>query len=189
MTVGGQACLLTTYWDDVSLVGGTALATEANARVRAMLNSLAATISITSTVAFDPTAVQLNQTTGSPIAAATGSTPAALSFTGGLNPLPLATQALFRYATGQFIRGRKLVGHTFLPGLTEGANDTGVGPNAAAITSLNTAVGLLGTTITSAINQVVWSRPNPAVPGSGEAWPVTARTTSTSWAQQRNRRS
>lgn len=188
LTVSGVQCLVTTYWDDISIVGGAALATEALARVRACFSSLASLIVAGSSISFDTSVVQLNQTTGQAIAAFTGSAPAAVTFTGSGDPLPFQTQALVRYGTGVFIRGRRLVGRTFVPGLLESVSTSGIGPSSALQNSLNTAFGLLGTTVVSNINQVVWSRPSSLVPGSGQAEPVTSRSASATWAVQTGRR-
>lgn len=188
LTVGGVQCLHTTYWDDVAVVGGAALATEALARVRAFWNSIAGNIVAGSTIAFDTAVVQLNQLTGQPMASFVGAAPAAVIFTNGGDPLPFATQALVRYDTGVYVRGRRLRGRSFIPGYTETDQTSGVGPAAAFITGLNTALGLLGTVVVSNINQVVWSRPNPAFPGSGQAEPVTGRAASSTWAVQKGRR-
>lgn len=188
LLVGGVPCLFTTYWDDVAIVGGTALATEACARVRAMFSSLASTIAAGVTISFDTTVVQMSQTTGQPTGAFVATPPASVTPVGAAQPLPLATQALARWDTGIYIRGRRLVGKSFLPGFMESGSDTGVGPNSSLTTALNTAIGLLGTVVSSNIRQVVWSRPNPAVPGSGQAEAVTSRTVSPSWAVQRGRR-
>lgn len=188
LTVSGVQCLVTTYWDDVAIVGGAALATEALARVRACFNSLAGLIVAGSTIAFDTSVVQLNPTTGQATAAFTGAAPAAVTFTGSGDPLPFQTQALVRYGTGVFVRGRRLIGRTFVPGLLESSSTSGIGPSSALQTSLNTAFGLLGTTVVSNINQIVWSRPNPAVPGSGQSEPVTSRSASATWAVQTGRR-
>lgn len=189
LTVGGVPCLHTTYWDDVSLVGGTALATEALARVRAFWNSIASLPKSTTTISFDTQVVQLGINTGQPVGAFTGSAPAAVTFSGAADPLPPATQFLVKYSTGVFIGGRALVGHSYLPGFVETTNDTDGTPTAATITSVNTALGLLGTTIVSPINQVVWHRPGAINAPTGQAEPVTSRTAIDRWAVQKGRRS
>lgn len=186
--VGGVSTLFTTYWGDTSIVGSTALATEASARVRAFFNALAAVIKSTSTLTIDPTVIQINSGTGEATGAFTGSAPAAVTFTGSTDALPLSTQALIRLQTGVFVRGRALKGRIFLPGLMENANTDGVGPSGTVLTTLNTAVGLLGTTVVSSIDQLVWHRPNDALGVVGQSELVTARSISPNWAVQKGRR-
>ena len=188
LTVGGVPCMLTHYWDDHAIVGGTALATEALARVRAMLNSAAGYVAIGTTVSFDTQVVQLDQTTGQPIGAFTGSAPGSITFSGSGDPLPLATQALARFSTGVYVGGRALTGRMFIPGATEAYSTGGAGPTAAYVSAWNTALGLLGTTITSDINQVVWHRPGAKSGTPGSAEPVTGRSMATTWAVQKGRR-
>lgn len=188
LSFAGSQALFTTYWDNPSIAAGSAVATEALARVRAFWNSVAARLPSTATIAFDPVLIQLDQVTGQPLAAYSGTPPAAVAFTGSVDALPLSTQLLVRYNTGIYVRGRALVGRSFIPYLDENASVTGTGPNSGTITGFNTALGLLGTTVLTSINQVVWSRPNAAFPGSGQAEPVTSRTVSTTWAVQKGRR-
>lgn len=54
------------------------------------------------------------------------------------NPLPLATQGLIRWNTGQINAGRRFYGRTFIPGMTENYNETGV-PVPDAITAMAAA--------------------------------------------------
>lgn len=188
LSLSGVNALHTTYWSNPSLASNTAVATEALARVRAFWNSYAAHVASTATLTIDPVVVQLDQATGQPLAAYPGTPPAAVTFTGTGDLLPFSSQKLVKYSTGVYVRGRALVGRSFIPFGLESDSVTGTGPTAADVTALNTALGLLGTTVVTAITQGVWSRPLPGVVGSGQVEAVTARAASTKWAVQKNRR-
>lgn len=130
-----QQCVeaVDTFW--------TALATVINTDVSATIES-AVTV--------------LDETTGQPInvLSTSGGT---VDFTNNIEILPFQTQGLIRWNTGQFANGRQIVGHTFVPGPCENANDAGV-PNAAYRAALQTAAdGLI-----SDIDQVfeIYSRRN-----------------------------
>lgn len=187
ITVGGVPCLFTTYWGNAGLASGTAVATEAAARVRAFWNSLAGVIASSSVLAIDTNVAVLDPADGDLIGTFTGSAPATVTFTATGDNVPLMSQALLRYATGQFINGRALVGRSFIPGLVE-TGAAGAGPTVSVQAAINTAAGLLGTTVTTAITQAVWHRPTPALPTSGQAWDVTGRSVSNAWAVQKGRR-
>lgn len=188
LAFGGSTALFTTYWGDSGLVGPVPVATEAVKRVRAMWNSLATRLPAATVLTIDNVLVQIDQTTGQPTGAFVGTAAAAVTFSGATDPLPLSTQVLAQYTTGIFIRGRALKGRSFLPFFDENASSSGSGPNSGTITAVNTALGLLGTTVTSAIDQLVWNRPNPAIPGSGQSEVITGRSCSSFWAVQKGRR-
>lgn len=189
LTINGVASLITTYWSTSNPTPDAATATEALARVRAMFNSAAAQIPSGSTLTFD-TAVQIiDSATGTLVNAATGTSPAAVTFTGAGDPLPAQTQGLARFTTSNFLRGRNVKGRMFIPGPGEGANGTNGQPNSAYTTAWNTAIGLLGTTIVTPISQVVWSRPTAPGASDGAISAVSGRVMSSSWAVQRGRRS
>lgn len=83
--------------------------------------------------------------------------------------LPIATQGLIRWRTGEYIAGREVRGRTFIPGLTETANDNGQ-LSAASATTIQTAI----TTLLAAANfdLVVYSRAHAVEPlvDSGSVW-------------------
>lgn len=189
LNAGGVNSLITHYWADGSVVGGAALATEALARVRAFFQAIAAEIRTGCVLTQDPVVTQLSFATGKPSAVFTGTLPAAVTFSAADAFLPQATMALVRFNTGIFINGRKVVGRSFIPGLTELANATGVGPVGSTITALGNANAALGATVLSNIDQVVWHRPNKVTGAPGTAEVVTSRSVSSTWAVQRNRRS
>lgn len=76
-------------------------------------------------------------------------------------PVPDATQMLFRWSTDQIVAGRFLQGRTFIPGLTDG-NMTDGNINSAAIPGL-VAVGQ--DLIQDAVGFGVWHRPSSGTGG------------------------
>ena len=182
---GAASALMTHYWDSTGATQ-TALATEALARVRAMLNALGSTITTGSSVTLNPVLDEVDVATGQIVNQVTGALPAAVSFTGAGDYLPLQTQAVMRFATSSFVNGRRLQGRSYVPGLNEGANSPGGNIQAAVLTTLGTAAGLLGTTVVTAMNQRVWHRAGPGGPGVSDI--VTSRSVSPSWATLRSRR-
>jgi len=189
ITAGGVASLLTFYWTTSNTTPDGPTATEAHARVRAMLNSAAARFPTATTVAYDPVVQIFDDTTGTLVNVATAATPAAVTFTGGTNLAPLQTQFLARLSTPLFVRGRALKGRIFLPGVLVADVAVGGGPTSAAVTAWNTALGLLGTTVVTPIPQMVWSRPNALKGYAGSLGGVASRTCASTFAVQRGRRS
>lgn len=188
LQVIGQASpsLVTHYWD---AAGGTstALATEAVARVRAFWNSLAASVISGSTWTPNLVVDEIEDTTGVLSNQYAAAAPAAVTFTGSGESLPLFTQGLIRYSTASFIRGRRLQGRMFVPGFREiDSSGNPPAPVAGLVTAMNTAAALLGTTIVTPMSQRVWSRPGPS--GAGISSPVIARTAQSSWAILKSRR-
>lgn len=189
LAVGGAQCLITTYWSTSNAVPDAPTATEAMARVRAMFNSAAALITSSAVLTFDPVVQIIDETTGTLVNAATGATPAAVAFTGSLTVLPPQTQGLARFSTPQFVRGRNLKGRMFLPGVIQSSSTSAGAPTAGYISSWNTALGLLGTTIVTPISQVVWSRPTGPGASDGMSGAVSGRSVASTFAVQRGRRS
>jgi hypothetical protein len=187
LTVNAVASLITTYWQSTSPVSDVQTATEAMARVRAMFNSAASRVFAGSTLTFDPAIQILDETTGELVNVAVGTPPAAVSFLDAGDALPGQVQGLAKYGTSSFIGGRNVKGRFYIPGPTEGDNGTAGVPSSAYLTAWNTALGLLGTTVVSAITQVVWHRPTIAAPSSGSTANVTSRVMATTWATQRRR--
>lgn len=94
--------------------------------------------------------------------------------------LPQATQGLIRWGTGAIVSGRRLQGHTFIPGATESLSSDGV-PSSALLDKYTTAAAILATGGDDAC--VIWSRRHhtSAVASSGRPW--------TEFAVLRSRRS
>jgi len=182
----GPAALLTYYWDSAGGTGA-ALTTEAIARVRAFWNSAAALIHSTASITFNLTSDEIEETTGAIVNQYVGAAPAAVTFTGGGDALPLATQSLMRLSSATFVNGRRVVGRQFLPYPTETANLNGGIPSTPAyVTPMTTAAALLGTTIVTPMTQRIWHRPGPS--GAGLSVPVTSRSIAGSWATLKSRR-
>lgn len=188
LQVIGQSspALVTTYWD---AAGGTpaALATEAVARVRAFWNSLAGSVISGSTWTPNLIVDEIEDTTGELVNQWAASAPAAVTFSGTGESLPLFTQGLIRFGTGSFINGRRLQGRMFVPGFRE-IDSTGnpPAPVAGLVTAMNTAAALLGTTIVTPMSQRIWHRPGPS--GAGLSAPVITRQASSTWAILKSRR-
>jgi len=185
--------LCTTYW---AANGATSqqTATEAVARVRAFANSWAPRLSGLATVTFDLTVPVIDETTGQISAVVTAAAPAAVSpaQTGDENPGLI--QGLAQFSTAAYIDGRALKGRLFMPSTMEFDNGATGHPNVTHLGAMNTALGLLGTTVvTASVTQVVWSRPrvgHPVLPDrAGSFANVTARNFSDSWAVLKSRRS
>lgn len=182
----GPPALLTYYWDGT---GGTdvALVTEAMARVRAFWDSFKVHVHAGVALSFNTVGDFVEETDGQIVAQATGTAPAAVTFTGPTDALPLATQGLLNLGTSTFINGRRVKGRQFIPYPVEQDNVNGAIPNAVNyVGGLNTAAALLGTTIVTPMSQRVWHRPNGGSPGLSV--PVTSRQASSSWATLRSRR-
>ena len=182
----GPAALLTYYWDSAGGTG-TALTTEAIARVRAFWNSAAALVHSTAQITFNLTSDEIEDTTGAIVNQYVGAAPAAVAFTGGGDVLPLMTQGLLRLTSATFVNGRRVVGRQFLPFPTETHNlGSGLPSTASYVTPMTAAAALLGTTIVTPMTQRIWHRPGPA--GPGLSVPVTARSVASTWGTLKSRR-
>lgn len=83
--------------------------------------------------------------------------------------LPVATQGLVRWRTGDYFNGRELRGRWFIPGLATGANTDGA-PSSTMISTVNTAAAALIADANSIL--VMWSRKNGTTRAveSGSCW-------------------
>lgn len=100
--------------------------------------------------------------------------------------LPLATQGLIRWRTGEFVNGREVRGRTFVPGPVE-VLSTGGRPESSYVGGLNTAAAGLIAETTAAL--LIWHRPGPnAVLEPGSSHPVLTGSTWSEWAVLRSRR-
>jgi len=108
---------------------------------------------------LDQQVVEMDHVTGN----ATGSyAVTAATATGGVatESLPFAAQAVIRLRTGVYTNGREVRGRTYLPGLTEAANDDGK-VSATYITNLNVVANGLRNDATC--EWAIWSRINGTV--------------------------
>lgn len=178
--------LITTYWDSA---GGTgvALATEAQARVRAFFNSLAGTLASGSQWTPNLVVDEIEETTGALVNQYAATAPAAIVFSGSGDALPLFTQGLVRYGTASFLGGRRLQGRMFVPGFTEtGSTGNPAAPSSVVASAMATAMPLLGTTIVTPMSQRVWHRPSAAA--AGLSAPIITRQFAPTWAILKSRR-
>lgn len=102
----------------------------------------------------DAEVAQINAATGA-LEGLTSVTPATGNGSAVGDALPLATQAVLRWRTGQFAFGREIRGRTFIPALVEASNDNGTLLAASAAT-INSAAAALISDVNSTL--VVWSR-------------------------------
>lgn len=122
----------------------------------------------------------IDSSTGQPVGVVTVSPASGI---GGLttDPLPYQTQALVRLNTGEWVGGRQIVGHMYIPGLTETAN------NVAGVLQDTTAASIQASAETMTTEpgnptQVVFSRKNLA------AYHVQTWQVPQTWAVLRSRR-
>lgn len=161
--------------------GGTADATTAQAAadaVESFWTDLAAWMANDVTTVVESAVAVLDEASGQPInVLTTSTTPVVGTNTGEI--LPLATQGLIRWNTGQFLNGRQVIGRTFIPVPTETSSLDGQ-PTAAYLTGIGTAgdslLGAAGATF------VIYSRTGAADYAAVEAVPWTK------WAVLRSRR-
>lgn len=189
LTNGTVSALMTTYWTTSAPTPDNATATEALARVRAMLNSAAAQIASGTTTFFDTNVQIIDDATGTLINQATGASPAAVTYTAAGDVMPGQTQGLARLVSPVFVGGRQVKGRLFLPFTTESLNASSGTPTSAYATAWNTALGLLSTTIVTPISQAIWHRPKGKPPTGGQAVPIASRSTAFTWAVLKSRRS
>lgn len=99
-------------------------------------------------------------------------------------PLPFQVQALTFLGTTDFKNGRRVRGRSFLPGLPEDIQTSGVGPTEVFRETIQGVYsGVLGG---AAAVHVVWSRPVDGAGGS--IHPVSSYQTSPIWSTLRTRR-
>ena len=185
---GAVACLVTTYWDSTGAAIG-ALSTEAVARVRAAFVAAAGVIANTTTYTPNLVVDEIEETTGAIVNQITAAAPAAAAGLSAGIPLPLQTMLVAQYQTATFIRGRRLRGRSYIPGVTVGSVVAGGLPAAAATNAVAAWNTALGATILTPMNQRVWSRPvKLPVFRAGLSAPVTLRTVNGAFAVLRSRR-
>lgn len=144
-------------------------ADEAAAAVSGWITDLQPVFSTSVSVDVSNTATQINEATGTIVDfhAVDGAT---IQGTSTADPLPIGTSAIFRFRTNAVVRGRRLQGRVFLPGMTESMVPAG---------GVLDAGGIAGLILTAAENlggpsgvHVVWSRPVDGGP-AGTTAPVT----------------
>ena len=105
-------------------------ATAAAAAVSDFWTELIPVINTGGTVNIDPDIAVIDMDTATQIGKFTISPPTTLAMSAGTDPLPWQTQGLIQWRTSAFVNGREVRGRTFVPGLQESGNTSGV-PNSA----------------------------------------------------------
>jgi hypothetical protein len=173
-TIGGGPYLATHYW------GGTDSQAEADAAVAAVGAFWGAVDNVMDsqiTWATEPEVAILG--VDGVVTGSLTTTPQTGSGAIASDSMPLASQALVRWFTPNFIGGRRLRGRTFIPGITTAGNTNG---RLASATS--TTIGTAATTLANVATPllVVWSRIH------GVAHPVSSASVWAEFASLRSRR-
>nr|CRY97476.1 hypothetical protein [uncultured prokaryote] len=100
------------------------------------------------------------------------------------DPMPALNQGLVRANTGAVRNGRRVIGHTFIPGLTEAQNTLGM-ISSGVLTVIDAEFELFRN---DDVMPVVWSRPSVAHP-AGASYPIATYRTDASWSFLSSRRS
>lgn len=159
---------------------------EAAARVRAFFNAMNSSLASGTTTTFESSCDILTAETGELTGRVPVTAPTLTAGTATGDILPGRMQYLFKQSTGVFINGREVQGRSFVPGTTEGLNAAGGLVASGTVTTGSTAFGLLGVTITVAVSNVVWHRPQNGA--GGLAVDVAGWSLSQHYGQMRKRR-
>lgn len=147
-------------------VGGTYDVAAANAAITAAKNFwFQFTVVWVATTSFvvNASVDVLDSTSGDITGRLTGTSQTGAGVASGSDPLPFASQGLVAWSTGQFLRGRQIVGRTFIPALLESAS---VGTSSTQLqSSAASAITALITTPT-AVKFSVYSRAIKAKPAA-----------------------
>lgn len=171
---GGESVM---HFDDA------ASAADINSILRSGVLAMASVLAASTTVTLNPTIRILDTATGMLTDEEGAGAWAPVVGTGGPSSVPNAAQGLIRARTSTFVRGRRLQGRVFIPGLS---------------TAAQAATGHLSTTAISALQGgadewdalgtwVIWSRPVDGVGGVAAA--VNTTDVWDEFAVQRRRRS
>lgn len=150
-TQGGAPYLSTMHFGGADM---QADADDAVTAVGAFWGAVDAIIVNQVTWATDAEVLVVNPSTGAVTGVLT-TTPQTGTGGSSAEALSRALQILVKWNTGTFVNGRRLIGHTYVPALTETANDIG-NVTAAARTTVDTAAEALINDINSEL--LIWSR-------------------------------
>ncbi|HKY46314.1 MAG TPA: hypothetical protein VJM50_24690 [Pyrinomonadaceae bacterium] len=128
--------------------------------------------------ATDPVVFDVDPVTGNTIGTFTTAPASGIGAIGG-DALPPASQMLIHWRTGVYIGGREVRGKTFVPGLTEAANESGGRPVATTVTGIKNAADAMNALTSVPLG--IWSRTN------GVIHPVAQVQVPTTWYTQRRR--
>lgn len=146
--------------------------------VRDACLQLSSSISSAISAAIDPVVFSIESTTGDIVGTSTVTGRAATG-AGGTDMLPLTTQGLVGFRTGNFIGGRELRGRWYVPGMIEGNNTPAGAPVSTVTLSLIAAGNIL---VNGAPDFVIYSRTHK------EFSSATACYSPVKWAVLRSRR-
>lgn len=170
----GASQVSTQYFED----SGSLTAQHAADAVSGFWGTLVSVISSAYTFKVENNVYQIDVASGQPtgIVAVTSSL-----ITGGVvtDALPWQTQWVLRWNTGSFLGGRQVLGHTFIPGATEGNNSAGVPDSGSRGVIDGAAAAVNGSAL---CNLMIYSRKN------GQALNVLNGATWTKWGVLRSRR-
>lgn len=146
--------------------------------VRDALTQLNSSISTAVTANVDPVVFSIESTTGDNVGTntVTGRT---LVGSGSGDMLPLSTQGLVGFRTGNFVAGRELRGKWFVPGMAETNNTAAGAPISTVQLSLIAAGNIL---VNGAPDFVIYSRTHKVYSSATSAYSPTK------WAVLRSRR-
>lgn len=116
------------------------------------------------TFTIEPTGRIIDDASGTLVGSWSETTPLNGAGSIATQPVPDATQMLFRWGTGEVVNGRFLKGRTFVPGLSRDALVNG-NLNGTAVTAMT---GAANSFAAAGTGFVVWQRPRP----SSEAHPI-----------------
>lgn len=128
--------------------------------VRAFWLALQGSIVDTATGRVLPEVLIINDVTGEPTGIFSITPGDPITFTASNTLLPRTTQALVRWRTGVYSNGREIRGRTFIPGLTQVANNQGR-PASGITSTLTTAANALISDVDSVFG--VYSKRNGAL--------------------------
>jgi hypothetical protein len=146
--------------------------TEANSAItatKAFLDALKVWQDSNMAFATEAEVPEINTTTGATIQVFNTTVQTGVGSVGG-TMLPTAAQALIRWRTGVFVSGREIRGRTFVPGLTQTANNGDGVVNGGTITAFSTAAANL--IAAAGADFGVWSRARAtfAAAQTGSCW-------------------
>lgn len=161
------------------VTSSSAIASAGNTAVGAFWGAVDANMKTNVTWATDGTVDELN--TDGTLIASYSVTPVTGAGGQSDDSLPPATQANIRWETGQIVDGKRIRGHTYIPGLTEGSSNSGGQWNGGSVggvtqTAINTLVAVTNPSLS------VWSRKN------AQSFDVTGGAVQSKFAVLRSRR-
>lgn len=106
--------------------------------VQAFWTAMATVIAGAINIDFDGTVQQIDAETGQ-LTGVIPTTPWTVDCSAGGEVAPWFTQGLIQWRTAQFVNGRRLIGRTFVPGVTEQNSSAGI-PTAGYTTALASAI-------------------------------------------------